>query len=167
MCVPSTPLDHSSETTMVEPEKEGNVEMKSGCGEVNSAWEQPNLDLYLMTPPEELEPRTEEGTGLSEDMLAATLHCDPFDPSQSCPENSSPSFENYKKLLSRFNLDCFDERVQNAAEEGNDWIHLLPSPLKSMACTKQPSLLDVEKASFDDILGGDQPLDRPREHLPR
>ncbi len=165
-CIPSTPLDPPGETTM-EREKEENMEMKSECGEGISAWEQPDLDLYLMTPPEQLEPLTEGENGLSEDMLAATLYCDPSDPSQSRPESSSFSDVNHKKLLSRFSLDYFDQPLQMAAEEGNEWIHLLPPPLQNMACAKKSALLDVEKASFEDTLGGDQPLDRPREHLPR
>ncbi len=143
----------------MEMEKEENVDMTSECGGGISAWEQPDLNLYLVTPPE-------GQSGAPEDMLAASLHCDPSDPPQSCSENSVSSV-NHMKLLSRFNLDYFEQHLQKAAEEGNGWVHLLPSPLKNMAHTKKSALLDVEKASFEDISGGDQPLDRPREHLPR
>ncbi len=150
----------------MEREKEENVDKANECGGGISAWEEPDLDLYLVTPPERLEPLTEGQSGVPEDMLAASLHCDPSDPPQSSSENCVNSVD-HMKLLSRFNLEYFEQHLQKAAEEGNGWLHLLPSPLKNMAHAKKSALLDVEKASFEDISGWGQQLDRPREHLPR
>ncbi len=149
-------------------ENDENVDITSECREGISAWEQSDLDLYLdlVTPPELMEPLTEGESGTSEDMLAATLHCDQSDPSRSCSETTF-SDVNHMKLLSRFNLDYFEKHLQKVEEEGNGWVHLLPPALNNMAHTKKSALLDVEKASFEDIWGGDQPLDRPREQLPR